>query len=229
MFQIIGFLLSGCFTGLLLSAPVGPANILCLEHTLKSGSVAGFIAGAGAAFGDFLFVIAALAGLMVVGDFQKENMRIMHYIGGSVLFLFGILSLFKGVSLYRHKNADEFLLVTHLTHCAENPCGKMSKATIFSGFMSNFMLTVMNPLTPIGVFSAVAAVGLGGGLLLNNQFLAPLFFAMGVIIGSLGWWFGLTKIAVHFAQKLTRRSLCFVNYIGSIIMFFMGSYIFLGI
>jgi threonine/homoserine/homoserine lactone efflux protein len=226
MLQIIGFLLSGCFTGLLLSAPVGPANILCLEHTLKSGPAAGFIAGAGAAFGDFLFVIAALAGLMTVGDFQAENMRIMHYVGGSVLFLFGILSVFKGMSLYHHKNAHESLLVTH---SAEISCEKTSKASIFSGFISNFILTVMNPLTPIGVFSAVAAVGLGGGLLVNNQFLAPLLFAMGVIIGSLGWWFGLTKIAVHFAKKLTRRSLCFVNYLGSVIMFSMGSYIFFDI
>lgn len=225
MFQIIGFLLSGCFTGLLLSVPVGPANILCLEHTLKSGSVAGFIAGAGAAFGDFLFVIVALAGFMAVGDFQTENMRIMHYVGGSILFLFGIFSVFKGISLYHHKNADDFLVGTY---SEENLSEKITKFSFFSGFISNFMLTVMNPLTPIGVFSAVAAVGLGGGLLLNNQFLAPLFFAVGVIIGSLGWWFGLTKIAVYLAQKLTRRSLCFVNYFGSIVMFFMGSYIFFG-
>lgn len=222
MFQIIAFLLSGCFTGFLLSAPVGPANILCLERTLKSGSVAGFIAGAGATFGDFLFVIAALAGLMAVGDIHIENMRMMRYIGGGVLVFFGIISLFKGMALYNHKNAHESLLVTY---SQEKSCKKSHRLSIFSGFISNFIVTVMNPLTPIGVMSAVVAVGLGGGVLLDNQFMATVFFAMGIMIGSLGWWFGLTKIASHFAKKLTGRSLCFMNYVGSAVMFSMASYV----
>ncbi len=223
MFQIFTFLLSGCFTGFLLSAPIGPANILCLENTLKSGVFAGFLTGAGATFGDFLFVIMALAGLIAIGDLQTEHAYFMKYIGSGLLIIFGIFGLLKGISLYHAHNAHESLLSVHTE---PNYQSKNYKASVFSGFLTSFILTITNPLTPIGVVSAVTAVGLGGGVLLDNPLLATLLFALGIIIGSLSWWFALTKTASKFAKKLTRRSLSFVNYVGCVLMFSMAGYIF---
>lgn len=222
MFQVSAFLASGFLTGILLSAPIGPANVLCLERTLKSGANVGFVAGAGAALGDFLFVIAALAGIVAIGDLQSDYMPIMKYLGSLILVIFGVISLYKGVSVYTNGNAKESLFEIY---AKKRSCQKTKKLSAFSGFLSNFILTTTNPLTPIGVISAVAAVGLGGGMLLKNPLLAACIFAAGIAIGSLGWWYGLTRAAEHFAQKLTGRSLSAINFIGSALMLAMAGYI----
>lgn len=217
------FLFSGLLTGILLSAPVGPANVLCLEKTLKSGSGVGFIVGAGAALGDLIFVILALMGMVVIGDFQNNHSDIMKYIGSAILVIFATLSFYKGISRARQKDAQNNLLELY----AKNQDSKKAqKLTAASGFLTNFFLTVTNPLTPIGVISAVAAVGLGSGALKYDPILMAVLFTLGTIIGSLGWWYSLTRVAAHFAKNLTGRSLSIVNYIGCVIMLFTALYIF---
>jgi threonine/homoserine/homoserine lactone efflux protein len=219
----ITFLISGCLTGLLLSAPVGAANILCLERTLKSGAFSGFITGSGAAFGDFLFVIAALTGLIALGDFQAGNAELMGYIGGLILIIFAIFSLVKGIMQYKNVNAQESLLILYGDKKGKN----IHKAPYLSGFTSTFILTVTNPLTPIGVVSAVAAVGLGGGILVQNPIWSAGLFAVGVLIGSLSWWYGLTQFAHQFASRLTGRALSYINFFGALLMIGMAVYLFL--
>jgi threonine/homoserine/homoserine lactone efflux protein len=223
MFPILSVLCSGLATGLLLSVPIGPANLLCLEKTLKSGTFAGFITGAGATFGDFLFVLASVMGIIVIGDVQFEHLGFIKYVSVLVLLLFAFISLYKGYAQYSHKDSGNMLLSVCDTYTATKP--KQSLMAL-SGFFSSFILTITNPLTPLGVISSVTAVGLGSGMLNHDTSVAVSFFIGGILIGSLGWWFCLTLIARKFAQKLTQKWLGVVNFMASVVMIGMGIYIF---
>jgi threonine/homoserine/homoserine lactone efflux protein len=226
MFQILSVLCSGLATGLLLSVPIGPANLLCLEKTLKSGSVAGFMTGAGATFGDFLFVLASVTGIVVLGDVHFEQSDFMKYVGIIILLIFSVLSFLKAHSGFNHKDAKTSLLAVYAQD--DKPVKKKSQnMSILSGFLSSFILTVTNPLTPVGVMSSVAAVGLGGGIFSHHLTLSILFFVSGILVGSLGWWLCLTIIAKKFANRLTKRSLSFVNYGACFLMIFMAVYLFI--
>lgn len=220
MLKILSFLSSGLLTGLILSVPIGPANILCLEKTLKSGSFAGFMTGAGATFGDFLFVIAAITGLVVVGDINLDNTYLARTIGVVFLLVFGCLSILKGYSDFKDTHKSLFAIDNNTRH------RKHTKMAL-SGFFSSFVLTVTNPLTPVGVVSAVATVGLGGGIFNQDLRLSIIFFASGILVGSLGWWLCLTMIAKKCAKKITSRSLSWISFAGGILMFSMAIYIFL--
>lgn len=223
MLKIFTFLLSGLGTGLLLSVPIGPANLLCLERSLKLGRFAGFITGAGATFGDFIFVIATLMGLLAVGDIQSLQTNNAKYLGAGILLIFALLGIIKGISQYHHQDASQPLRL--LLSEQKNTVSKKQPLAILSGFLTSFILTVTNPLTPIGVITSVIAVGLGGGLFRDNLFLSVIIFAFGILLGSLGWWFTVATISHQFANKLTQRSLACVNYMGSIFMVGMAIYI----
>lgn len=228
LLQNILLVLSGCLTGFMLSAPVGPVNILCLEKSLSAGVSSGFFTGAGAALGDFIFVLAALGGFIAIGDIQEYNTNIIKYFGIIILCIFSLVSFIKGLKIFYQNGSDKTLYQVYFAKVQSQKNVSQAKKYqfIFSGFATSFLLTITNPLTPIGVVSAVASVGIGGNMLNNNINNTPsILFAFGVIIGSLGWWFSLSKIAFIFSKKLTARSLSLINYLGSFIMLLTASYL----
>jgi len=44
-------IVSGVAIGLILAAPIGPVNLICIRRTLAFGPVNGFVSGLGAALG----------------------------------------------------------------------------------------------------------------------------------------------------------------------------------
>ncbi|MBL4602427.1 MAG: LysE family transporter, partial [Emcibacteraceae bacterium] len=53
----------GVFIGLIMAAPIGPVNIICLRRALTKGPMNGFIVGLGAALADGIFGCLAAFGL----------------------------------------------------------------------------------------------------------------------------------------------------------------------
>jgi|GEM_PF-1231836 len=216
-------LLLGGLTGLMLSAPIGAVNILCLEKTLKSGVKSGFITGSGAAFGDFLFVVFALIGGIALSDIQQNDyLYLMKYIGAFVLFIFCIGAILKAHSQYNHIDAHQTISFLY------NPKEiKQKKNRHFLNFMATFFLTITNPLTPIGVVSMITAIGLGGGIFEKSSLITNVFFASGIIIGSLGWWYSLANFAYVFSTKITGKALSYINYVGAFVMGLTALYLIL--
>jgi threonine/homoserine/homoserine lactone efflux protein len=58
----------GLVIGLLVAAPIGPVNLICIRRTLAYGQLNGFLAGLGAALGDGIFAIIAGFGVKWVFD-----------------------------------------------------------------------------------------------------------------------------------------------------------------
>ena len=62
VFQIIG----GAIIGVLVAAPIGPVNLICIQRTLAYGSLNGFFSGLGGAVGDCVFAAISAFGLTAV-------------------------------------------------------------------------------------------------------------------------------------------------------------------
>ena len=48
---------SGIIIGLIVAAPIGPVNLICIRRTFAYGPVNGFLSGLGAALGDGVFAV----------------------------------------------------------------------------------------------------------------------------------------------------------------------------
>src|SRR5882757_8273650 len=81
---------TGIVIGLVVAAPIGPVNLICIRRTLAYGPVNGFISGLGAAFGDGIFATIAAFGLTAAAQLIQGYSTPLKLIGGAMLIGFGI-------------------------------------------------------------------------------------------------------------------------------------------
>ena len=89
-FQLV---LKGLIIGIIVSAPMGPTGILCLQRTINKGRDYGLVTGAGAATSDLLYAAVTGFGMSFVMDFidHPENIFWLKVIGSALLLIFGII------------------------------------------------------------------------------------------------------------------------------------------
>ena len=89
---ILDVLIKGFIVGVVVSAPMGPVGVLCIQRTLNKGRWYGFVTGLGAAFSDIIYALITGYGMSFVVDFI-ENPQTLYYfqlIGSVMLFAFGV-------------------------------------------------------------------------------------------------------------------------------------------
>ncbi len=133
----------GIFIGILVAAPVGPVNVLCIQRAIERGFWGGVAAGLGAMLGDGLIALTAALGVgAITGAVQYHRMTI-QLLGGLVLIAFG-------VRLY---------LTTPRFVPAAAPG---SQAETLRDFVwdipQTFILTITNPGAVLGLFAIFGAV-----------------------------------------------------------------------
>ncbi|HCJ61837.1 MAG TPA: lysine transporter LysE, partial [Alphaproteobacteria bacterium] len=64
--------INGVLIGMLVAAPVGPVNVICIQRTLRLGRISGFLAGLGAVLGDTIFALAASLQFVAISSFLKS-------------------------------------------------------------------------------------------------------------------------------------------------------------
>ena len=55
MYQLASIVLTGLLIGVLISAPMGPIGVLCIQRTLNKGRWPAFFTGLGAALSDLIY------------------------------------------------------------------------------------------------------------------------------------------------------------------------------
>ena len=80
----------GIIIGIIVSAPMGPIGILCVQRTLSRGRLHGFVTGLGAMVSDLIYATITLFGMGIVDDLLKRNEQPLQYVGSLVIILFGI-------------------------------------------------------------------------------------------------------------------------------------------
>jgi threonine/homoserine/homoserine lactone efflux protein len=185
--MLIGLLLKGIAVGIVIAVPVGPVGVLCIRRTIVSGRLAGFLSGMGVATADAVYGVIAF-GLTFIANWLLGYKDWLRIAGAAFL-------LYAGIKV--------FLTLPH----AGEPTQR-DPETLFADYASTFVLTIVNPVTILAFLAIFAAIGfsgrqatLGGAGLL----------VLGVWLGSLVWWIGLTVGAGMLRHSFDRRHLLWIN------------------
>jgi len=200
-FQNIGFLnmiIKGMIIGVVVSAPMGPVGILCVQRTLNKDRWSGFATGLGAALSDIIYALLTGYGMSFIMDMITNNDVAfwIKAIGSILLFLFGLFT-------FKSNPIDRMKPVSH------------NKGTLFHNFISGFFVTLSNPLI---IFLFIAMYG-QMTFILPDDWLLQIVGYLALIIGAVGWWFLLTWLVNKVRNKFNVRGIWLINrIIGSVVM-----------
>ena len=176
--------------GVVVSAPMGPVGILCVQRTLNKDRWCGFVTGLGAALSDIIYALMTGFGMSFIMD-TIESPTVAFWIkvvGSVLLFLFGLFT-FKSNPIERVKP------VSH------------NKGTLFHNFISGFLVTISNPLI---IFLFIAMYGQMTFILPDS----PLLQIIGYLFVIL-----LTWLIDKVRNKFNVRGIWLINrIIGSVVM-----------
>lgn len=186
----------GVAIGILISAPMGPVGILCIQRTLDKGRKAGFYTGIGAAISDLIYCLLTGFCLSFIEDFLNENQNVIQLVGSLVLIAFSVY-LFK-----------------------KNPSSGMRRplpqnVSARKNILGGFLFTFSNPLI---IFLII-------GLFARFNFTIPeikgYYYAIGylfIIAGALGWWYGVTYGIDKVRSRFNMRSMKILNIIIGVVI-----------
>jgi len=209
-------ILTGLLIGVIVAAPVGPVNILCIQRTLERGFWAGVAAGFGAVLGDGLLAAAAAFGVTAISNLTSDYRTTIQLIGGAILLVFGMrLYLAAPRSAPQGSRWAELRRIAETIPDMFRPLMRYQIWRIVphaSVIPQSFFLTVTNPGAILGMFAIFGGLGsLTGGL---TSYVEALTLVLAVMCGSLMWWIGLSHIISTVRHKLDEGRLQRINQIA---------------
>ncbi len=196
MLDWLVLIVSGIFIGIIVAAPVGPVNLICIRRTLAFGKLNGFLSGTGAALGDGVFAVIVAFGLTAVSSFIEGHAGWFETAGGLVLIGMGVHTFYSNPRPYMNP-ADVSLPVNG------------GSADLATAVASTFFLTISNPATMLG-FVAIFS-GMGASLTANASYGSATVLVGSVVLGSTLWWAMLTGVMGLFKGKMNFKRLRLIN------------------
>lgn len=197
---MLDYILKGIFIGLLVSVPVGPIGVLCIQRTLNKGKWYGIVSGLGATTSDLLYALIAAFCLSFVESFVEEYKLIIQLIASLVVLLFGVY-IFKS-------NPVRQLSVQ-----------KKGKGSYFNAYISAFALCVTNPLILflfIGFFARFSFFAP------HDSFEYIIIGLFSILLGAFSWWLILNSVVDIFRKKINIRGLWLVNKIAGTLIIILS-------
>ena len=87
---IFDILVKGFIIGVVVSAPLGPVGVLCIQRTLNKGRWYGFVTGLGASLSDIAYALLTGYGMSFVSDYINKGSFYLQLLGSVMLLVFGI-------------------------------------------------------------------------------------------------------------------------------------------
>ena len=200
MFQIevtiIDLLVKGFIVGVVVSAPMGPVGVLCIQRTLNKGRWYGFVTGLGASISDIIYALITGYGMSFIFDFIEANLFYLQLLGSIMLLFFGIYT-------YRSNPVQSIRPISH------------NKGTYLHNFITAFFVTLSNPLIIflfIGLFARFAFVL--PGIPVGQQMIGYL----AIFLGALAWWFGITFFVNKVRTRFNVRGIWMINRVIGVIV-----------
>jgi threonine/homoserine/homoserine lactone efflux protein len=179
----------GVLAGLIISAPVGPVNVLCISRALANGRKAGLVSGLGAATADTIYgAIAGFSIQFIIGFLMHEEARI-KLCGGILLIAIGVRYFFRSPRSVRQEKKDD---------------------EVRSHYTSAFLLNLTNPTTIISFLAVLTVLRLHQ----HRSSLQSTLLVAGIFSGAMLWWISLALIASHFRDRFTDRAVVWMNRIA---------------
>lgn len=189
-------LIQGAIIGLIVSAPIGPVGILCIQRTLNRGKWAGYFSGLGASVGDLVYAVFAGFGISMITNFLVDQQNYLRLFGGMILIAMGTKMFFTNTVKQARKQRE-----------------RSSKGNLLGDFISIFVLNATNPVTIIafGVLFASANFDIH-----EDGFIVILSLILGVFLGAAIWWFALVTLVNLFRSKFKLRRLHWINKLSGV-------------
>ena len=181
----------GLAAGLIIAAPVGPVNLLCIRRTLEKGWKSGMVSGLGAALADTLY--GAIAGFSITLAIQlliREEFWI-RLVGGILLMVIGVV-YYRMPSRSLEAGPDV--------------------SSVNSDFVSAFLLNVTNPTTVLSFLAVLATLGIGR----QRPLWQTSLLVAGIFCGSMIWWTILVSAANRLRSRITDRTMRWMNHVAAI-------------
>jgi threonine/homoserine/homoserine lactone efflux protein len=187
----IELLIRGLIAGLIIAAPVGPVNVLCISRTLTKGRGAGLVSGLGAAAADAFYGSIAGFGISLVIQFLIREEFWIRLFGGILLVLIGISYYFKPPRKLSQDSQAE---------------------TGQSDFVSTFFLTLTNPTTVLSFLAVLAGLGMSQA----RASWVTLLLVLGIFCGSLLWWIILVTAVDRLRDRFNDHAMLWMNRIAGL-------------
>jgi threonine/homoserine/homoserine lactone efflux protein len=196
---MIGLFGKGLLIGILVSAPMGPVGILCVQRTLSKGRWYGFVSGLGAAISDVAYAAVTSLFMGWVVSFVQAHLKQIEWFGTIVVALFGLQLLLNNPVKMIRKN-------------------KETRNTYFQDFATAFLLTLSNALIVflyIGLFAHFTFV------LPSQSWWEVTQGLFGIALGAVCWWFFITFLVSKLQSWFNIRSIHMLNRIVGGIIFLL--------
>ncbi len=217
-------ILTGMIIGVLVAAPVGPVNVMCIQRTLERGTWGGVAAGLGAVLGDGLIAAAAAFGMTAISSITTTHRQEIQMVGGAVLLLFGFRLYFTepkiaeaGTNWSQLRRMAE-LLPEFFRPAMRYPIWRIVPHA--SVIPQSFALTITNPGAILGMFAIFGSLGsFVGGL---QTYRHALTLVISVMAGSLLWWLTLSYFISSIRHRMTEQRLQLINQIAGVVLVGFG-------
>lgn len=200
IFRDLMYFFKGFAAGLVVSLPLGPSALLCINQTLRRGLVRGLAAGLGIASADTLYGSIVGFGLTSLSDFIFGWLSRLRFIAGFILVILGVT-----IYILKPSKKEQSGYEGNLIHA----------------FFSTFGITLANPLILL-VFAAVfAAIGLDN---LSHDWELTGILILGIFSGALSWWICVCSTISLLHGRATSTSLSWTNKVSGLMVVAFGIY-----
>lgn len=190
----------GLIVGILIAAPVGPVNVLCIQRAIERGFWGGIAAGIGSVMGDGLIALCAGLGVGTVSGAVQTHRAIIQVLGGLALIAFGARLYFTAPRLRIVSDAEA--------------SSERLKDFVWD-IPQTFFLTITNPGAVLGLFAVFGGVST---FVEVHSTIDVLLMVAAIVSGSMLWWIALSHIIGRYRHQIDLRTLALVNRIAGLLL-----------
>ncbi|MEQ1714844.1 MAG: LysE family transporter [Hyphomicrobium sp.] len=194
----------GLFIGVLVAAPVGPVNVLCVQRAIERGFWGGLAAGIGSVLGDGLIALSAGMGVGALSSAVEMHRAIIETVGGLALIAFG-LKLYLTTPRIAVSSAEE------------------TEGTSLKDFAwdipQTFFLTITNPGAVLGLIAIFGGVST---FVEVHSSIDVLLMVAAIMSGSLMWWIALSNLISRHRHRIDEATLGLINRVAGVLLAVFG-------
>jgi len=195
----------GILIGLILSAPVGPLSLMCIQRSINDGRLHGILSGIGVATADAIYAAVAFLGLTAISGFILSWQDFFRFFAGLVLILVGI-------RIFLTRPREEETGSPHESYAKD--------------YLSMVAIAIANPLTIIFLMVTLPGFGFVIG---GTTILAAAEFVAGFLAGSVAWWILLCGVLGSVRSRISTGHLVLINRVSGLFIVCIGAVMFISV
>jgi threonine/homoserine/homoserine lactone efflux protein len=195
----------GILIGVLIAAPVGPVNVLCIQRAIERGFWGGLAAGLGAMLGDGLIALFAGLGVGAISGAIEHHRSAIQIVGGIALIAFG---------------AVMYVAPPRLSDVQSEAEGAASLWDYAWDIPKTFFLTITNPGAVLGLFAIFGGVST---FVEVHSYVDVLTMVASIMGGSLMWWLALSNLIGRLRHRFSPEGLAYTNRVAGVLLAGFGA------